>query len=426
MLMLINLVLYFFWFTPGETLMQQSVNAIGESLARSLSFEATSLLLAEDRIAISNLLNRYAEDPTVTQTSISTLTNDLQLFSRQDPTTESGRMFRRPILMGDELLGYAELYASERSLSNWQSQAISSWVLFNLLSIGGLGILLYWRFQKHHKTLQHLSDETQKLFPDIGENLSGSSEQQFSQLLHRFSDSLTQQTPLFQYLRSKKSLSDEEIERLVDQINLVQDSASYKDVALLSIQCQNWDALIRQYDAGYLEQLWQSYEELMIQVGELYQGVLLPDGFTLVFGLQSTEEFAFQAICAARVLQLALKTVNDDASGLKPQFSISLSGGPAFVGKTHKHALPMPLIVGDAEVWLSQVKSLQMTDTVLLAEPLLQYKEVNDNLEASLLRDITLSDGSRLEVWEIDQMKHDDDLLMQQASTLATMINAKT
>jgi hypothetical protein len=99
-------------------------------------------------------------------------------------------------------------------------------------------------------------------------------------------------------------------------------------------------------------------------------------------------------------------------------FGIAVSAGPAFISKTHKHGLPLPLVTGDAEIWLSQIIALQPVNQILLAEPLLQYESVNQQVDVSLLRDITLRDGHRLEVWELDSLKSNDDLLQTQAETL--------
>ena len=144
----------------------------------------------------------------------------------------------------------------------------------------------------------------------------------------------------------------------------------------------------------------------------------MPDGFTLVFGLNDDPEFAFNAVCAARVLQIAVERLARSAQKLSPVFGIAVSAGPAFVSKTYKHGIPLPLITGDAETWLAQIKALQPLGQVLMAEPILQYEKVNQQVEASILRDVTLRDGHRLEVWELDFMKHNDDLLIRQAETL--------
>jgi len=125
------------------------------------------------------------------------------------------------------------------------------------------------------------------------------------------------------------------------------------------------------------------------------------------------------AVCAARVLQMAAEQRFRQSTWLQPSFGYSLSAGPAFVSRTSKHGLPLPLVTGDAVQWLQQVSALQPRDTIYLAEPLLQHLEVNQSIEVSLLRDVTLSDGSRLEVWELDAIRGNRDrLLASQAKTL--------
>lgn len=98
---------------------------------------------------------------------------------------------------------------------------------------------------------------------------------------------------------------------------------------------------------------------------------------------------------------------------------LRLSAGPAFVSRTTKHGIPLPLVAGDASQWLQQVSALQPRDTLYLAEPMLQDAELNRSIEVSLVRDVTLSDGSRLEVWELDAISgNQDQLLRSQARTL--------
>jgi len=53
-----------------------------------------------------------------------------------------------------------------------------------------------------------------------------------------------------------------------------------------------------------------------------------------------------------------------------------------------------------------------------MAEPILQHPDVNAQVEASIVRDVTLRDGSRLEIWELERLTERDELLRKQAQTL--------
>lgn len=417
MLFVINLTLYLFWFVPGQNNLNSSIDQLGASLVRTLSFEATSALYNADRAALSNLLNRYAEETLVAEARVTADESGIQLSSRAKAINyDSVRLFQLPIHFSDALLGYAELDISEAQLSHWQTQAITSWVLFNVLSFSGLGVFIFYRSQRDEKAWKKIASQLQEQMPDVAAQMQGTPEQQISQLLEILDQPVARQGKLLKHL-SQDSISDD-TERLIEQVELVSSQGSYNEVALVAIQCQNWESLIREYDATELQQLWSKYEQLMIRVGELYNGILLPDGFSLAFGLHGEEGFSFNALCAARVLHLSLNSMSDNQSFLAPRFGIAVSAGPAFVSKTHKHGIPLPLITGDAEVWLSQIKALQPENQILFAEPILQFPEVNQQIAASVYQDITLRDGHRLEIWELDGLKNNDDLLKTQADTL--------
>lgn len=417
MLLTVNLLLHFFWYLPGSKNINSATDQLGSSLVRSLAFEATTALYNADRAALSNLLNRYVDEPDVLHTRVSSEEDGgIALSSRtKNATQNKGRVFRRPIHFSDSLLGYAEVELNESRLNQWNSQAFASWILFNLLSGSALAAYIYLRTQVHHKRWKAVSMQLKKQLPELHANLHGTPEQQLEQLLEMLNNPLSRHGQLIKHL-GQDPLNDD-TERLLEQIELVSDGA-YRDVALVAIQCQNWDTLIRTYPADVLQSIWQEYESLMIRVGELYSGILLPDGFTLAFGLQDDESFAFNALCAARVMQLAMEEKARIDSRLSPQFGIAVSAGPAFISITRKHGIPLPLVTGDAEDGLSQLKAQQPFNQVLLAETLLQYDEVNQQVEATQFRDITLRDGQRLEVWELDSLKTNDDLLATQANTL--------
>lgn len=417
MLLTINLLLYFFWYLPGNDNLNSVLNQLGTSLVRSLAFDATSALYNADRAALSNLLNRYIEEPDVLQARVSSQEDGgIQLSSRtKNSRQNSGRVFQLPIHFSDALLGFAEIELTEERLRQANSQAFASWVLFNLLAGAALGIFIFLRTLQHQKHWQTISRQLRDQLPDLHDQLNGTPEQQLEQLLSLLSGPISRHGKLIRHLR-QDSLSDD-TERLLEQIELVSDGA-YRDIALVSVQCQNWDTLIRSYPANELQSIWNDYETLMIRVGELYSGILLPDGFSLAFGLQDDDAFAFNALCAARVIQLAMQQMAARDDLASPLFGITVSAGPAFISKTRKHGIPLPLVTGDVDDWLSQLKALQPVNQILLAEPILQYDEVNQQVDVTLLRDITLRDGHRLEVWELDNLKSNDDLLVKQANTL--------
>jgi hypothetical protein len=418
MLLILNLTLYLFWYVPGISNINSAIDQLGQSLTRNLAFEATAPLHGQNRAMISNLLNRMADQESVLRASVnSEEQGGIQLSSRtKNVLMQNTRAFQFPIHFSNELLGYAQIELSENQLEHWHSQAVTSWILFNVLSATGLGSFVFFRTQRHEKQWKGVVKQLEIQLPDVYSQLSGTPEQQLSQLMNLLNDPLSQHGQLLKHIRHDSQ--HEDTERLLEQMALVPDEGAYHDVALLTVQCQNWEELIRTYPANQLQELWSYYESLMVRVAELYSGTLLPDGFSLVFGLSEDEEYALNAVCAARVLIIAFNLIAERDHQLNPVFGISISAGPAFTSKTYKHGIPLPLITGDAEISLAQIKALQPIDQILIAEPVLQHKEVNENIVASLLRDITLRDGQRLEVWELEGLKHNDDLLHIQANTL--------
>ncbi len=416
-LLLLNILIYIFWYTPGVTNLNHSVDQLGKSLVRSLAFDATTPLYSGNRANISNILNRFADEEPVILAAITSEETDIRLTSRTKGSDEEGRRFNFPISFSNELLGNAELYLSERNLNQWHSQATTSWILFNIMSVLGLAGFIYLKTFKYQKDWNNISDQLAKQLPSLSRQLHGSPEAQIKQLLELLSKPIKDHGIFLKHLNQFGSQGDSE--RLLEQVELVGEQGRYVDVALVAIQCQNWEQLIREYDAIELQNLWQRYEHLLFQVSELYKGILLPDGFSLAFGLADEDHYAMDAICSARVLQLALTQIANDTTRLKPLFGIAVSAGPAFVSKTHKHGIALPLVTGDAETWLAQLKALQPINQILLAEPILQHVDVNQQIEASIVRDITLRDGQQLEVWELETLKIKDELLNIQAQTLA-------
>jgi len=418
LLLLLNLLLWLFWYQPASEVLNESSRRLGESLARTLAFDIAAPLQRGDRLAISLLLNRTAEEPLVTSASLSSVDQELTLASRPSNREPMQPVqFSHPVHFESELLGHTDIQLDRRPWVDWQTRTLRSWFLFNLIALAGAGGLLFWRSRVEHATTARLAHQLTEHLPEWRDAFSGPPEAQLKALVERLSDAMDRNG---QILRTLATSTDHgETERLLEQVHLAGVKGAYCDVALLNVQCHNWDALTRQYDAHQLQSLWASYEHLITQVGELYGGVLLPEGFTLVFGLSEDDHYAMNAVCAARVLQMAAEQRFRQSTWLQPSFGYSLSAGPAFVSRTSKHGLPLPLVTGDAVQWLQQVSALQPRDTIYLAEPLLQHLEVNQSIEVSLLRDVTLSDGSRLEVWELDAIRGNRDrLLASQAKTL--------
>lgn len=421
-LLLLNLMLWFIWYLPASAELDQANQRLGESLARTLAFDIAAPLQRGDRLAISLLLNRTAEEPLVANASLHSTTQDMKLSSRPsslDPLEPS--RFSHPVHFESELLGQTEILLDSRPLIDWQSSALTSWVLLNILALGAAWGLLYWRSQMQYRDLTRLVGQLNEQIPEWKSTFDGPPEAQLRTLVNRLSDSMDRHGQILRTLAT--STGSGEAERLLEQVHLAAEKGAYCDVALLNVQCLNWGELTRHYDAHQLQSLWARYEHLITQVGELYGGVLLPEGFTLVFGLGDDEHYAMHAICAARVLQMAADLLLQRTQHRQPRFGYSLSAGPAFVSRTTKHGLPLPLVTGDAVQWLQQVNALQPQDTIFLAEPMLQHREVNQSIEVSLIRDVTLSDGSRLEVWELDAIRGNQDRLLEsQARTLLDSI----
>jgi hypothetical protein len=417
MLVLLNILLFTIWYLPAISNLSSATHQLGNSLVRNLAYEATSALHSKNRVSLNNLLNRVADQESVILATVIANETGNRLSSRQKNTTETGILFKAPIQFSNELLGHAEVHISEKNIQQWKKQAINSWLIFNIVGIFGLGLFLYLRYQSHMKEWESISTTIREQLPAIGSQLKGRPEQQLKQLFKLLNQPMQQHGKLMQHLN--QSHAELNTERLFEQVEVGDEVSQYLDVALVSVECQNWEQLIRIYDANELQQLWQGYEQLMIQVSELYKGIVLPDGLTLAFGLTGADEYALDALCSAQVIHIAQHLIGQSLKQLPPAFGIAVSSGPAFISRTHKHGLPLPMVAGDAGTRLAQIKALQPTDQIFLAEPILQHPEVNDKIEANLVRDITLRDGQRLEVWELDAIKGMDELLYKQARTLA-------
>lgn len=417
LLVVLNLLLAWLWYQPAAEALSQTQQRLGESLVRTLAFDIAAPLQRGDRLAISLLLNRTAEEPLVASASLTSADQNLRLNSRpvgREPIEP--RRFEHPVHFESALLGQAEIRLDQRLLINWQTRTQRSWFLFNLLALASAGGLIFWRTQIQEATTGRLARQLGEHLPAWRKDFSGPPEAQLKALVSRLSDAIDSNSQVLRTLTT--ATGQGEAERLLEQVHLAGEQGAYCDVALLNVQCHNWDELTRHYDAHELQTLWSRYENLITQVGELYGGVLLPEGFTLVFGLGDDDHYAIQAVCAARVLQLA-SGQGSQQRRLRPAFGFSLSAGPAFVSRTTKHGLPLPLVAGDAAQWLQQVSAQQPRGAIYLAEPLLQHQEVNASIEVSLLRDVTLSDGGRLEIWELEAIAgHRDRLLQSQATTL--------
>ncbi|WP_320821579.1 hypothetical protein [Reinekea sp.] len=416
MLVLLNLLLLLFWYRPALVHLDRLIDQQGVSLVRSLAFDAAAALHSGNRAALSNILNHFTETGPVISATVGSEDDSIRLNALAKNAPDRGRSFRHPIDFSSELLGYAELVLDERPIQQWRRQTLVSWLFFNLMSLTGLAGVVYWRSIQHQTGWRRLSHQLATQLPSVHRQLAGSPEDQFIKLMTILGDPLNQQGQLMKHLGQRYGSSD--AERLLEQIELVGDEGRYGDIALVAIQCQNWQALMRSYDAKELQLLWRDYESLVIRIGQLYNGIVLPDGFSLGFGINGGDQYALDAVYAAWVLHLALNLIQQSHTRLSPVFGIAVSAGPAFISKTHKHGLPLPLITGDADAWLAQIKALQPVEQVLMAEPILQYSNVNSQVEASIVRDVTLRDGARLEVWELERLTHRDDLLRKQASTL--------
>ncbi|MFT4675618.1 MAG: putative membrane protein affecting hemolysin expression [Reinekea sp.] len=416
MLVMLNLLLLLFWYSPTIATLNKATDQQGASLVRSLAFDATAALNSGNRAALSNILNHFTETGLVISATVTSVDDSIRLNALVMNAPNQGRSFRHPIDFSSDILGYAELVIDETPIQRWHQQAISSWVFFNLTGLVSLGGFIFWRSRQHQAAWRLIREQLASQFPSVHRQLAGSPEQQLTKLMAILGEPLNQQGQLMKHLGQRYGSSD--TERLLEQIELVGDEGRYGDIALVAIRCQNWQALMRVYSAKELQLLWGDYESLMIRIGQLYRGILLPDGFSLVFGINGGEQYALDAVCAARVLHLALPLISQNHTRLSPVFGIAVSAGPAFISKTHKHGIPLPLVTGDADAWLAQIEALQPVDQVLMAEPILQHPDVNTQVEVSIVRDVTLRDGSRLEIWELERLTERDELLRKQAQTL--------
>lgn len=404
-----NLLLYLVWYVPGLNNLDNSLQQFGRSMVRSLSFEATAALYAEDRVALRGLLNRYIDEPLVFAARIDADPVSMELTATADSSiAKSGRIFQQPVLFRDALLGQASIEISEASLSQWRVQAISSWLLFNLASLLVIGAAILLRTQRQQQRWQAAWHTLSGRLPKPLPTFSGSPDAQLEQLLS------TLQAPLAARSRVAAHLNAEAVtkaDRTLEQLDGIEE-AGVKEVVLVGLQIDHSPTLT----SAELTQLWQRSEQLLLQIAELYKGVLLPDALTLGFGLAGNDDFAIDAICAARVLQLALTSPVSERQW--PRFNITLTAGPGLIGKTRCYGLPLPRLISEAMTQLTQLRSMPASDRILLAESLLQYPSVNREVRVSLLRDLTLYDGSTLEVWELEALLTNDDLLTTQAQTL--------
>lgn len=103
LILIINLLLVVFWYTPLTRSLESSNNQLGESLARTLSFETASLLHANDRLGISQVLNRFSDEPAVYRAAIDSQEADIRLTSRDKNLTVAIAKYRFPIHFGDEI-----------------------------------------------------------------------------------------------------------------------------------------------------------------------------------------------------------------------------------------------------------------------------------------------------------------------------------
>ncbi|MHA7880405.1 MAG: hypothetical protein ACX931_11460 [Saccharospirillum sp.] len=418
LLLVLNALITWFWYQPALAELEQANERLGSSLARTLAFDVAAPLQRQDRLSISLLLNRTSEEPLVVSSSLQATGQPLTLTSRPSNRTAAvTRVFSHPVHFEAELLGQVELVLDQAPVQAWQHLARRSALVFNILALISGIALLYWRSQWQYRATSRLVRQLSEQVPQWRESFTGPPEHQLRVLVERLGDSLDRNGQILRTLAT--SSNDEQAERLLEQVYLAADKGSYCDVALLSVQCHNWDELSRYYEAHQLQRVWTDYEQLITRVGELYGGVLLPEGFTLVFGLNDTEQYALNALCAARVLQLAAELSLRKTRRLQPRFGYALSAGPAFVSRTTKHGLPLPMVAGDASLWLQQVTAAQPSNSIYLAEPVLQHNDVNHSIEASLIRDVTLHDGSRLEIWELEAFTGQRDRLLEsQARTL--------
>lgn len=157
----------------------------------------------------------------------------------------------------------------------------------------------------------------------------------------------------------------------------------------------------RQWDTVHLLEGWIN------SVTELYQGHRIGNGLYIAFGLNGddAEEPAVNALCAARVLYFLSR--NDDVP-----LSLSIAAGSFWTGNG---ASPWPLTHAFGLVFddLDYVHLHHDGELILLTESLFQYAVLNERLQASIYRDVITADGRRLEVWQLDGLQGQYDVLLK-------------
>ncbi|MFT7418120.1 MAG: putative membrane protein affecting hemolysin expression, partial [Reinekea sp.] len=230
MLVMLNLLLLLFWYSPTIATLNKATDQQGASLVRSLAFDATAALNSGNRAALSNILNHFTETGLVISATVTSVDDSIRLNALVMNAPNQGRSFRHPIDFSSDILGYAELVIDETPIQRWHQQAISSWVFFNLTGLVSLGGFIFWRSRQHQAAWRLIREQLASQFPSVHRQLAGSPEQQLTKLMAILGEPLNQQGQLMKHLGQRYGSSD--TERLLEQIELVGDEGRYGDIAL--------------------------------------------------------------------------------------------------------------------------------------------------------------------------------------------------
>ncbi|AJQ94047.1 hypothetical protein [Gynuella sunshinyii] len=202
--------------------------------------------------------------------------------------------------------------------------------------------------------------------------------------------------------------SSARIHHCLDKVNVVPRAGYQSNLFLLYLTPTE---LSDQSDSRQVHNWLEQQNHYLHQVASLYNGEITQDRNCLVFGLEDEPDQAVvNVLCAATVLHHV-------CSSMTP-YSISVTTGTLWVNNS-SDLPPAVQVCGQAVNQLQLMHLHNRSNAILIAENIFQYSRTSTLVNAHIYRDLTMPDGERLEVWQLDSLSdHYDQLLRTQSENL--------
>ncbi|MDP0589445.1 MAG: hypothetical protein QS748_09755 [Candidatus Endonucleobacter bathymodioli] len=300
---------------------QHQADTMGNLISGQTASAAANMLVTGDRLSLSVLLNRLAQDPYISEASIYSI-DDRRIghaVSKGDNASErDGPIYSAPINYQDVIAGYVRLSLNQKLLTQKPKEAIQIIIaVSSILLIVGM-VFLYFYSDNLARKLSLIERQLHSVLPLQSSPPEGSGE------IDRIANLVEQQLTETRLLSNKENV----------------DHADDKVTAIISINVKNIARFQQLLAPQDLMNIIQLQMEIAVEAASLYEGSLSysPEGNVYIqFVSTESDSFAMDALCCGLLIEMLSQRIGEQSiASIKPGIGLCLSDKiPEFPKEKH-------------------------------------------------------------------------------------------